>query len=140
MLLDNISQFSTCHIGRDIQRQDIKLFSLIIWLVLADTALSHKLKILFFSTNEFFQHNMTLLAVALLELYFQDIKEHSMKLCDVLLVPGQKHCLDFSAIVERSTAADATAPVNIFDNSALTGKFWSNIVESKFNCQKNWEN
>ena len=63
-----------------------------------------------------------------------------MKLCDVLLVPGQKRYLDFSAIVERSTAADATAPVNIFDNSALTGKFWSNIVESKFNCQKNWEN
>ena len=123
MLLDNISQLSTCHIGRDIQRQDIKLFSLIIWLVLADTALSHKLKTLFFSTNEFLQDSMALMAVAILELCFQDIKEHSMKLCDVLLVPGQKRCLDFSAIVERSTAADVTAPVNIFANSALTGNF-----------------
>ena len=83
---------------------------------------------------------MTLLTVVILKLLFQDIKENSMKLRDVLLVPGQKRCLDFSAIVERSTAADATAPLNIFDNSALTGKFWSNIVESKFNCQKNWEN
>ena len=54
------------------------------------TALSHKLKILFFSTKDFFQDNMTLLAVAILELCFQDIKEHSMKLCDVLLVLGQK--------------------------------------------------